>query len=137
MKLVFGIIYLALGLTLTTTIVSRLWEYWDGFVMSQRLLLMGIMVMMFGFTQRGVEILWFDAPGPRPAAYLSVAGAVGCLVALLQPVDKRLQPPSWKGSLRNQEPENYDKYIELLNRSAANRNLSSEHSKKYKTTYEE
>lgn len=134
---VFGIIYLALGLTLTTTIVSRLYEYWEGFVMAQKVLLGGVMVMMFAYTIRGVELLWFDAPGPRPAGYVSVVGACMALYALISPVDKRLDPPSWKSALKEQEPENFDKYMDILNKSAANRNISSRNPERYKTTYDE
>ncbi len=137
MNLVFGIIYLALGLALTTTLVSRLYEYWEGFEIAQKCLLFGIMIIMFAFTARGIELLWFNAPGPRPAAYISVVGASLALYALLRPVDPRLAPPSWKETLKKQEPENYDRYIEILNKSASNRNQTTDHPERYHTQYED
>jgi hypothetical protein len=122
----FGALYLTVALCLTMTIVSRLWEYWSSFVLTQKLLLGGLSVIMVGFTQRGIELIWFDAPGPRPAAYIAVCGALLCLVALLLPVDPRLQP-TWQQSFKQQEPANYDRYMEILAQSQTIRKLDEEH----------
>ncbi len=125
MSMAFGVAYLALGLSLSATIVSRLYQYWTGFVRAQKALLMGVLVIMFGFTQRGIELIWFDAPPPRPAAYMAVIGASMCLFALLSPVDDRLRPESWRDTLKTQEPELADKYLEILARSQTNRKLDN------------
>lgn len=118
-----GVMDLALGLTLSTTIVSRLYQYWDGFLWNQRALLSGIMVIMFGFTQRGIELLWFGAPGPRPAAVLGLTGAVMCTLALLSPVDERLKPKTWQETLKKEEPVAYEKLLKILADSQANRKI--------------
>jgi hypothetical protein len=132
MNVTFGIAYLALGLATTATLVGRLYTYWGSFQNARKALLLGYMVIMFGFTQRGIELLWFNAPGPRPAAYLSVLGACVCLTAFLMSEDTRLRPVRWQDALKHQEPNNYDKYIEILNYSAVNRNAQTTHSSQYK-----
>ncbi len=137
MNFVFGVLYLVVGLGLTTTLVSRLYVYWEGFERAQKTLLLGLMFIMFGFTQRGIALLWFNGPDVTPAAYLAMTGAIACLVALLLPVDKRLEPESWKSRMKTEDPALYDKYIDVLNRSAANRQIGTSHADKYLTEYRE
>ncbi len=123
MSMIFGVIYLVLGLSLSATIVSRLCVYWEGFLRPQKMLFLGIVVVMFGFTQRGIELLWFNAPEPRPAAYMGVVGASVMLVALLSPVDARLKPKPWQESLKQQAPADYGKVLAILAESQSNRKL--------------
>lgn len=132
-----GFIYLVLGIVTTSTVVGRLYQFWDSYQRPRKTLLMGYVAIMFGFTERGIELLWLHAPGPRPASFLAIVGAIGCLWAFLMPEDPRLQPESWRVALQKQEPENYDHFMEVLSKSAQVRNETTHHPERYKTTFTE
>lgn len=138
MSILVGVIYLVLGLASTATIVGRLYLYWESYAKPRKALLIGYTLVMFSFTHRAIELLWFDAPGPRPPAVVAILGASVCLWAFLMPEDKRLEPESWKSHLRQQEGEEvYDRYMEILDRSAKARNAPSKGAEHYKTIYME
>jgi hypothetical protein len=127
----FEVLYLVTGVMLAGSIIYRLTASWYNLLVPQRTFLLGLFVVSFGVTQRGLELLFFDAPPPRPAAYISITGFLLIVAGVLRPIDKRMVP-AWQKALKEQEPDNYDKYIELLNKSAAVRNASTKHAPEYK-----
>lgn len=122
---IFGTLYLITGLGVSAALVFRLYNMWSYLFWPQRALFLALGSIMFGFTQRGIELLFLDVPGPRPAAFFALTGGFVVLWSLLMPVDERLLP-DWKDALKQQEPDHYERYMEILTRSQAHRKLDEE-----------
>ena len=138
MHAIFGCLFLATGLSLSTVITFRLYTMWSSLLVNQRTFFIAFAIVAFGFTQRGIELLFFDVPGPRPAAYLTVLGGLVALWSLLQPVDTRIVGDvAIAKKLAEKEPDVYAKYVDILNKSAENRNTPTPSADRYKTHFEE
>lgn len=130
-NIVSGCIYVFLGFSVAGMGTYRVYGNWQGWTKAQRTILVGIIFIAYAQLERGIELLAFNAHGPTIASIPAMIGMGMCCYYFFVPTDPRIfHPEPWKEALKKQEPENYDRFLEVLNASAKSRNEQDGHPQK-------
>lgn len=123
LNLLAGCIYAFLGFTVAGMGTYRVYANWQGWTKGQRIILIGIVFMAYAQLERGIELLAFHAHGPTIASVPAMIGMTMACYYFFLPTDPRIyHPEPWQDVLKHQEPDNYDRYLDVIAMSSANRN---------------